>query len=177
MYKRLLAVVALLGGASVLLPGTTRADEDATVCTDYNTNPPYSLGAKSIPWFTNLGGFPPTTYVSYDAAGGSGPGISIESSGVDSTQALRLVGSSATVHRLDVLNGGAYPTRIDVEVAAHAGNITFTAYNSSNVSVDSDVATHGGVTSVTLSSGGGIAYLLVTGGDNEDWIDDFCMTN
>jgi hypothetical protein len=169
MKKHVLGALVLVASVGVL---TSNVRAGAQVCHDYDLISP---GAQSNPWFVNLGGLPPTTYVQYTATGGVGAGLAIEASAPpDGSNALRLGGSSATVHRLDLLNAGAYPTRVELDVAAYAGNITVTAYDSGNSVVDSKVATANGVTPVALS-GDEIAYVLLTGGDNEDWADNFCF--
>lgn len=139
------------------------------VCHNFNADALVSHGGS---WFKSIVGIP--TSVFYQAAGGFGPDLEVvATTPIGATRGLRLGGSSGTVHQIDMLIGGAYPTEVDFNMAAFAGAVTVDAYDSSGTLVDSDVAVNNTVTGIKLRASE-IAYVILTGGDNEDWIDDVC---
>jgi hypothetical protein len=151
----------LIGNAAYAAPTCHIFDGDAS-------------GAYTSPWLKALNGPPVTSYIIYSASGGFGPGLTVEVES-SSDKWLQLDGNSATTHRLDFWVLNQYPTTVTLNVTAEAGAITLKAYDSTGTPVDSDTAPNNATTAITLT-GSEVAYVELTGGDNEDHIDDVCMS-
>ena len=91
-------------------------------------------------------------------------------------KALRLVGTLSMVHRINFeLNTvDFYPTTVWLNVMAFGGDITVDAYDSGDNLLDTYVVANGstnGYNEFVRFDEAEIAYIELSGGSNEDWID------
>lgn len=165
MLRYVISVLMLVVVTSLATP--SRA---AVVCYDFTGE----LGSHTDPWLTAAPGFPPSEFWQWQDFNSSSVVVVNKASNPTLSEALHIAGSGAD-WRIDLSSGGSAPTYVDFDLWVYAGTVSVDAYNSSNVKIWSNTYSATSAYSVTINPGGGIAYILIGGGDNETWLDNFCM--
>lgn len=133
------------------------------------------LGAHTDPWLTSFtAGFPPSELAQWQDFNATTVSVVNRVATPALSEAMYVDGANAN-WRVDLSSGGAAPTYVAFNMWVYAGAVSVDAYNSSGTKIWGNTYSSTALHPVSISPGSGASYLLIKDGNNETWIDNFCM--